>query len=300
MGVRCPKCGLMQVVQDRCKKCGEPLPGPSAVAAALPAPIAPARSASSAGLATARATQAAPDTAFDRDRFLMRQKVLTVHEKYDICDEEGQTIVFVERPGHHLKNLVALLAGLAAAAVTAAPVIALAAHWDSPLLMVGGALAGFVALLVVAVRLSPFRHIDFYRDESRQEKILQVLQDQKATLFTQTFTVLDAAGRKIARLSKNPLTNSWRKTWKCMDADGRPLCIATEDSLLKALFRKFVAKLFPMNFIIVRDGELLGTFNRNFTLFDRYVLDMTPDRGRSLDRRIALAIGVLLDTGERR
>jgi uncharacterized protein YxjI len=295
----------MQVVTERCKKCGEPLPGPSAVAASRPTPMAPVRvpptvAAIATAVAPAVAASTSPDAAFDHDRFLLRQKVLTIHEKYDICDEQGQKILFIERPGHHLKNLLALVAGLAAAALVAAPIIALAAHWDSPMLGVAGALAGFAALLVVAVRLSPFRHIDFYRDESRQEKILQVLQDQKATIFTQTFTVVDAGGRPIARLSKNPLTNSWRKTWKCAAPDGRPICIATEDSLLKALFRKFVAKLFPMNFIIVRDDELLGTFNRNFTLFDRYVLDLTHDRTRSLDRRIAVAIGVLLDTGERR
>jgi hypothetical protein len=40
--------------------------------------------------------------------------------------------------------------------------------------------------------------------------------------------------------------------------------------------------------------------NRKFTLHDRYVLGLTPDRLRILERRIAVAVGVLLDTGERR
>ena len=48
------------------------------------------------------------------------------------------------------------------------------------------------------------------------------------------------------------------------------------------------------------NGALVGTFNRKFTLLDRYVLDLTGDPGRMLDRRIALALGVMLDTGERR
>jgi len=30
------------------------------------------------------------------------------------------------------------------------------------------------------------------------------------------------------------------------------------------------------------------------------VLDLTGDPGRTLDRRVALAMGVMLDTGERR
>jgi hypothetical protein len=45
---------------------------------------------------------------------------------------------------------------------------------------------------------------------------------------------------------------------------------------------------------------LLGEFNRKFTLLDRYVLDLSRDRSNYLDRRIAIALGVMLDTGERR
>lgn len=62
--------------------------------------------------------------------------------------------------------------------------------------------------------------------------------------------------------------------------------------------------LLRTNFVIVGGsnpgGEVLGELNRKFTLFDRYVLDLTPDTTRSLDRRVAVALGVILDTGERR
>ena len=52
-----------------------------------------------------------------------------------------------------------------------------------------------------------------------------------------------------------------------------------------------------------RGGEsetIIGEFNRKFTLLDRYVLDLTRDPGITLDRRVALALGGMLDTGERR
>jgi hypothetical protein len=62
--------------------------------------------------------------------------------------------------------------------------------------------------------------------------------------------------------------------------------------------------LLRTNFVIVAgpdaDGPVLGEFNRKFTLFDRYVLDLSPDATRSLDRRVAVALGVMLDTGEKR
>ena len=46
--------------------------------------------------------------------------------------------------------------------------------------------------------------------------------------------------------------------------------------------------------------EVIGEFNRKFTILDRYVLDLKADGARSMDRRVALALGVMLDTGERR
>jgi hypothetical protein len=60
--------------------------------------------------------------------------------------------------------------------------------------------------------------------------------------------------------------------------------------------------LLRTNFIILRpDSEdVIGEFKRKFTILDRYVLDMTGDPQRLMDRRVALALGVMLDTAERR
>ena len=66
-----------------------------------------------------------------------------------------------------------------------------------------------------------------------------------------------------------------------------------------------VVGLLRTNFILVVpevEGveSTRGEFNRKFTVFDRYVLDMSRDRPRMIDRRLAVALGVLLDTGENR
>lgn len=75
--------------------------------------------------------------------------------------------------------------------------------------------------------------------------------------------------------------------------------------MILSLLRRFIGPLYGIlrtNFIIVRphDEQVIGEFNRKFTILDRYVLDMSADPEHYLDRRIALALGVLLDTGERR
>jgi hypothetical protein len=92
-----------------------------------------------------------------------------------------------------------------------------------------------------------------------------------------------------------------------MQPDGQMICLAIEDSIILSLLRRFLGSFFGLlrtNFLILagdgRDNQVLGEFKRKFTLLDRYVLDVSEDPSRTLDRRIALALGVMLDTGERR
>jgi uncharacterized protein YxjI len=296
--VRCPKCGLVQMPKDgACKSCGRPLAAPAPVAASAAQLHAPRSSPAPPASSTAGL-----DPAFDRDRFLMRQKALSLHEKYTVWDEQGQPILFVERPAHHLKSLVAAAGGLAAAAVVGAPFVWAGLHFDAPLALFPGLVLAILALAVVATALGPKRHVYFYRDESRTQRLLEVLQDQKFYFLTHTYTVNDASGTTLGRISKNLLTDVFRKKWLCDAPDGRRLCVAREDSLLRAILRRVLTNLIVLNFVFLRgDGEEeIGRFDRKFTLLDRYVLDMSADRARVLDRRLALAMGVMLDTGERR
>ncbi len=225
------------------------------------------------GVVPAEAVKPQADPVFDRDVFLLRQQLLRISEKYDVADEQGKKIVFVERPAHLLRNVGALLAA--------------------------------VALIAVGVGLSAKRHVTFYRDETKRDKLLDVLQDRKWQPITATYTVRDRSGRTMALLWKNYLYNIVRKRWYVKAPDGATLYVAKEDSIILSLLRRLLGPLFGIlrtNFIIVRSGseDVVGEFNRKFTLLDRYVLDLKADRVRALDRRVALALGVMLDTGERR
>ena len=153
--------------------------------------------------------------------------------------------------------------------------------------------------------LRPLRHVTVYRDESRAEVVLRVLQDQRVALLTRTYTVLASRGEPIAKLRKTYIHNVVRKRWYVEALDGRTLAMAIEDSIVLSLLRRILGPLFGIlrtNFVLVRgaDQEVVGEFNRKFTLLDRYVLDLSADPGRTFDRRVALALGVMLDTGERR
>ena len=165
-----------------------------------------------------------------------------------------------------------------------------------------------VLTFVLGHQLSPKRHIYFYSDESKGEFLLQVLQDKKFQPIIATYTVLTPEGECLGRMKKNYMYNFFRKKWDVLDAQGRKVLVAREDSLLLSLLRRVLgtdAGVPSHNFILVvpraDDTEAMrGEFNRNFTVFDRYVLDLSRDRPRMIDRRLAIALGVLLDTGENR
>lgn len=293
------ECGTSYDLKDefagklvKCPNCGRPARAPS--------------------VATASPGQA--DPVFDRDIFLLRQQLLKISEKYDVGDEQGNKIVFVERPAHLLRNLGAVLAVFAIlfAAVylvgafdeTQAPA---PASTSDTLKAIGALLMIFVVAPVVGVALSVKRHVTFYRDESKRERLLDILQDKKFQPITSTYTVRDARGRPLARLGKNWLFNILRKRWYVWapGPDRRLLFLAKEDSVILSLLRRFLGPMFGLlrtNFIFLPAGteDVIGEFKRKFTILDRYVLDMTADAQRLMDRRLALALGVMLDTGERR
>lgn len=290
------QCGTSYELKDefagrlvKCPQCGRENRVP-AVAGASPPP--------SAG-----------DPVFDRDVFLLRQQMLKISEKYDVCDEQGSKIVFVERPAHLLRNLGALFAALAAAIIVGFAFGELASLTRETvfenIFAILAVLGSITALFVVGVGLSAKRHVTFYRDQSRQEKLLEVLQDKKWQPISATYTIRDPTGRTVALLWKNFLYNFVRKRWYVKAPDGTVLYLAKEDSLILSMLRRVVGPLFGIlrtNFVIVRpeSDDVIGEFNRKFTILDRYALDLKADPQRTFDRRVALALGVMLDTGERR
>lgn len=295
------ECGTSYDLKDefagklvKCPNCGRPARAPSA------------------GTASPGQT----DAAFDRDTFLLRQQLLKISEKYDVGDEQGNKIIFVERPAHLLRNLGAVLAvfviliggvGFFASLIPTTETTGAQPNPTMGWIALIGMLITFVGALAAGIAISAKRHVTFYRDESKRERLLDILQDKKFQPITSTYTVRDARGRPLARLGKNWLFNILRKRWYVWapQPDGRLLFLAKEDSVILSLLRRFLGPMFGLlrtNFIFLPAGteDVIGEFKRKFTILDRYVLDMTADSQRLMDRRIAVALGVMLDTGERR
>ncbi len=245
------------------------------------------------------------DRAFDRDVFLLRQRVFTITSKYEIWAEDGTPVLFVERPTYPIRTLVAyLLAVVGTLTLMGWAAGALARDGSGMLVLLSVPVAAFI-FLVISMSLRPRRHVTIYRDESRQETLLRVIQDQRVAFLTRTYTVVTAAGEPLAIFRKTYLHNVVRKRWYVSGPGGEALGMAIEDSIVLSLLRRVIGPFFGFlrtNFVLVRgtDAEVFGEFNRKFTLLDRYVLDLSADTARTFDRRVAVALGVMLDTGERR
>jgi uncharacterized protein YxjI len=236
-------------------------------------------------------------------RVAVRQQLFALGERYDIVDESGALRFHAVRPPH----LAARVAAIAAGTITAlslslgALVLLLRDGQIIPaiaLFLLGGPLGNLVTVLI-----TPYRHLTVYDRVPPGVPVLTLRQDNKFGFFRR-FTVLDATGAEVARARRNVLTGIWRRRWEATTPDGRPIAIAQEDTLLLSLLRRYLGPLWGVlraNFdLVLPEGPRVGEYNRQLTLRDHYVLDMTADPYVLADRRVCLALALLLDTAEGR
>ena len=98
--------------------------------------------------------------------------------------------------------------------------------------------------------------------------------------------VLDADGAVIGTLEKDFGKSLFRSHWHVRDAAGTEVIEAHESSWIIALLRRFadlgpdylyVLTWLPFNFMLRRDGEVVGTYKRVLGKFrDRYLLELEP------------------------
>lgn len=118
------------------------------------------------------------------------------------------------------------------------------------------------------------------------------------------FLVEDASGQLIGYCRKGFAASLLRSTWEVYDKGDVLLFTAKEKSEGVALGRRIAqfiplladfAHIIPFNFIFEKDGRSVGSHHRVWgSLNDRYALEIADDL-KNCDRRILLALGILLD-----
>ncbi|MFM7076270.1 MAG: hypothetical protein ACKO3G_09415, partial [Planctomycetaceae bacterium] len=134
------------------------------------------------------------DPLFDRDQFLLRQRVLSIAQAYDVRGADNAELMFIRRPTFLLITILAILVGLLVFFIVggagAAAVMGLGKALGLPPRpefvippLIGVAVLGLLATLATVVAIVPKRHIYFHRDPKSKETILEIHQDSKLMPF---------------------------------------------------------------------------------------------------------------------
>jgi uncharacterized protein YxjI len=148
--------------------------------------------------------------------------------------------------------------------------------------------------------------IRFFSDESESQELFRLKGRSILDTGGSRYDVTDATGEPIGVLHHVLRKSLFRSTWEISGANGTT-AIAHERSLPMAIARRLVDFVpygewvpIPYNFDILLDERGIGHLNRKFQLRDRYVLDLTGDHERKIDRRLGIALAIGLDALQNR
>jgi uncharacterized protein YxjI len=149
--------------------------------------------------------------------------------------------------------------------------------------------------------------IRFYGDEGETQELFRISARQWLDTGGSRYDVVAADGARIGVLH-HLFKSILRTTWSVQDGDERELAIARERSQIGAVARRLIDFVpdvgglipIPYNFDVLAGEEVIGRIDRKFQLRDRYVLDLTGDPEKRIDRRLAIALAVGLDTLQNR
>jgi hypothetical protein len=143
--------------------------------------------------------------------------------------------------------------------------------------------------------------IRFFADESEMEELFR-LKARQVFDVRGRYDVTTPHGERIGALEKVFGISFIRSTWKVFDAAEQQVALAQEKSVPVAVLRRVIdfvpyGELVPIlfQFAILMDGREIGELRRPIGLRDRYILKLSGDHERRVDRRLAIALAIALD-----
>lgn len=138
--------------------------------------------------------------------------------------------------------------------------------------------------------------ISIYADDSKSKELLRI-KTQSIFDIMGTYDVTDSTtGQMVGALRRKAWTSIARDTWEILDAGKNTIAIVQEDSLVKALLRRFLlGVLLPQSFTVTAGDRVVGIFKQTFNPFvPQYRVDFSMDTAGVLDRRLGISAVVLL------
>ena len=175
-------------------------------------------------------------------------------------------------------------------------------------LAVGETPAGPPIAYVRQKKLAIKESIGFYADENQTQELFRVKARSMLDMGGSRYDVF-VEDERIGMLWHKFVESLLRSTWHIGGPDDKEVAVARESSTAVGIARRIVDFVpyvgglvpIPYNFEIVIDGDVVGNVRRRFMrVRDQYVLDLSGDRERRIDRRVAVALGVGLDALQNR
>ncbi len=147
--------------------------------------------------------------------------------------------------------------------------------------------------------------IRLYSDESKSNELLRI-STQSIFDIAGAYDVVDSAtGERVGTLKRAALSSTFlRDRWVIHDGSGAEIGEILEDSSVKALARRFLeiaSFLLPQHYHAQIGGRTAAVYKQRFNpLIFKLDVDLTDDPAEVLDRRLAVAAGVLLSAIEGR
>lgn len=250
------------------------------------------------------------DPAFDRDRFVLTHRPMSRRRGFDVRDESGEPLLHVERPAQGGRSLTVVLLALVAFVFIGfllTKAILLFGQYlfgDPPpdWCLIGAFVIGFVVwpivLVLALVLLSPLRDIRFYTDRTREVEVLRIRGVNRWRLLKSRYLVESPDSAPLACLVRRTFGEEFK--WTADSPQDEPIMRvqvmkSPRTSLLGEIFENVTGSQNEWFVLQSQDGSrelgLLSHWERPEYLC---MLDMTHDAGRLIDRRIALALAVIL------
>jgi uncharacterized protein YxjI len=150
-------------------------------------------------------------------------------------------------------------------------------------------------------RMAIKEDIRFFADENESRELWRI-KARSMMEFGGRYDVTTPEGETIGVLGKVFGKSLLRSTWQILDSTEQELAIAMERSMPIAIIRRVIDMVpygdfipIPFHFTIDAGTRHVGDLNRRFGVRDTYDLDVSGDVERTIDRRLAVSLGIALD-----
>ncbi len=169
-----------------------------------------------------------------------------------------------------------------------------------------GKSAGEMVAFARQKRMALKEDLRFFADDSESEELFR-LKARRVVEIGGRYDVTQPSGERIGVLEKRFKQSLVRSTWSILDATEDQIAWARERSAAIAIVRRIKDLLpygeaipVPYHFTFLRGEREIGELSRVLGIRDKYILDLSADAERALDRRLAIALAVGLDAFQAR